>query len=81
MISIRTSFAQGRNYLFVTPLTSFNFGNWKTMEDYVSMSCEHFSNSMHVVFDQVRICVLSWALSSFFAFHGAYPGLQMVIMI
>ena len=49
------SLAQGRNYLFVTPLTSFNFGNWKTMEDYVGMSCEHFSNSMHIVFDQVRI--------------------------
>lgn len=44
---------QARNFLFVTPLTSFDFGEWKPMDDYVAMACEHFSNSMHVVFDQV----------------------------
>lgn len=37
----------------MTPQTTFDFGDWKPLDDYVAMTCEHFSNSMHIVFDQV----------------------------
>ena len=37
----------------------------------MGMSCEHFSNSMHVVFDQVRICVLANALCSLFCLSSS----------